>query len=172
MPCQTAWSPASIDHNKTKFPVTGAHVTVACAQCHTKGYTGTSTVCVDCHWAKFNATTNPNHKTLGISTDCKLCHTTNLGWQPATFASHNTYYVITGAHTSIKDCNTCHKGIYNGSTHLRLVLDVIRLIIMRRPIKSQSRKLSTTCEQCHSQTAWSPASIDHNKTKFPLTEHT
>ena len=69
---------------------------VACIQCHTKGYTGTSTVCVDCHLAKFNATTKPNHKTLALSTACATCHTTAPGWAPASFPNHGTYYVITG----------------------------------------------------------------------------
>ncbi|MBK8778371.1 MAG: hypothetical protein IPO25_13575 [Saprospiraceae bacterium] len=82
------------DHNKTKFPLTGAHISAACTDCHTKGYTGTSTKCVDCHTADFNTATKPNHKTLGLSTACESCHTTVPGWAPATFANHNQYYVI------------------------------------------------------------------------------
>ena len=31
----TQWLGAKFDHNATKFPLTGAHVTVTCAQCHT-----------------------------------------------------------------------------------------------------------------------------------------
>ena len=92
---QNAWAPSTFDHNKTKFPLTGAHTTVACTVSH-QGYTGTSTVCVDCHLAKFNATTKPNHKTLALSTACATCHTTAPGWAPASFPNHGTYYVITG----------------------------------------------------------------------------
>ncbi|MBK8778369.1 MAG: hypothetical protein IPO25_13565 [Saprospiraceae bacterium] len=72
---------------------------------------------MDCHTADFNTATKPNHKTLGLSTACESCHTTVPGWAPATFANHNQYYVIAGAHTSIaNDCAACHKGVYNGTT--------------------------------------------------------
>src|SRR5512141_3302035 len=33
----TAWQPASFDHSKTAFPLTGAHVSVTCASCHING---------------------------------------------------------------------------------------------------------------------------------------
>ena len=38
-----AWQPANFDHNLARFPLTGAHTTVECGQCHTDGrYTGTA----------------------------------------------------------------------------------------------------------------------------------
>ena len=37
----TVWTSATFNHNTTTtFPLTGAHTTVACASCHTTGYTG------------------------------------------------------------------------------------------------------------------------------------
>ncbi len=85
-----AWRPASFDHNtSTKFPLTGAHVNVACNSCHIGGkYTGTPTACSACHAADFTKATNPNHVQSGFPQTCQVCHNT-AAWQPASF-DHNT----------------------------------------------------------------------------------
>ncbi len=43
------WRPASFNHDLTQFPLTGNHIQVDCASCHTNGYTGTPTDCYSCH---------------------------------------------------------------------------------------------------------------------------
>ncbi|HYA50654.1 MAG TPA: hypothetical protein VEG33_05745, partial [Streptosporangiaceae bacterium] len=81
----TAWTGALFDHNATQFPLTGAHLTVPCQQCHGDGvYVGKSTACVSCHLQDYNATTNPAHQAAGFPTDCATCHNTT-GWAGATF---------------------------------------------------------------------------------------
>jgi hypothetical protein len=85
--CHTtsSWTGALFDHNTTKFPLTGAHRSVACQQCHGDGvYVGKSTACVSCHQQDYNATTDPAHQAAGFPTDCATCHTTN-SWSGATF---------------------------------------------------------------------------------------
>ncbi|MEZ4918996.1 MAG: cytochrome c3 family protein [Saprospiraceae bacterium] len=37
------------DHNTTNFPLTGAHETTQCIECHANGYVGTPTDCAACH---------------------------------------------------------------------------------------------------------------------------
>lgn len=54
------------NHNQTNFPLTGAHITADCIQCHQNGYEGTTTICMDCHLMDYNQAINPNHITLGI----------------------------------------------------------------------------------------------------------
>ena len=52
--CHTpaGWVPASFNHASTRFPLTGAHTSVACASCHIGGkYAGTPTDCYSCHKA-------------------------------------------------------------------------------------------------------------------------
>jgi hypothetical protein len=99
------------DHNTTMFPLTGAHLTADCIECHAAGYAGTPTQCSACHTPDFNQTTDPNHVALNLPTDCAMCHTTAPGWEPASFPIHNNYYALNGAHAAIaNDCAACHNG--------------------------------------------------------------
>ena len=58
--CHTTsgWTTSTFDHSKTKFPLTGAHTTVACAQCHVNNnyYGSLPTDCVGCHQTDYNNT--------------------------------------------------------------------------------------------------------------------
>ena len=167
---QAAWKPANFDHNATNFPLTGAHTTVDCNQCHINGYAGTSTLCIDCHTIDFNQAANPNHASLGLSNDCATCHTTQPGWSPATFAVHNDYYVIEGAHTAIaSDCAACHVGGDYANTPNTCAGCHIDNYNATTDPNHQTAGYSTECATCHSQAAWKPANFDHNATNFPLT---
>lgn len=158
----------SFDHNTSGFPLTGAHTTTACESCHTNGYAGTSNICASCHTNNYTQTTNPNHVAIGIANDCATCHTTNPGWNPATFPTHNNYYVITGAHTAIaNDCSTCHQGNYVNSPKTCFGCHEANFNQTTNPNHATSQ-YSTTCENCHSQSAWVPSTFDHNIT-YPLT---
>ena len=79
----------AFDHNLTNFPLSGAHTSVACEECHEMGYEGTPTLCLDCHQTDYNETINPDHQQLSISTDCISCHTTDPNWIPASFEIHD-----------------------------------------------------------------------------------
>ena len=58
--CHTTaqWTGAKFDHNTlTKFPLTGKHTAVQCAQCHVNGkFAGTAQDCASCHMTDFNKT--------------------------------------------------------------------------------------------------------------------
>jgi hypothetical protein len=167
--CHTTatWTGAKFDHNLSKFPLTGAHVNVACAQCHTNNkFTGTPTACVGCHQAEYQNTTNPNHAAAGFSTDCTACHTTAT-WAGAKF-DHNTVFPLTGAHASVtcaqchtqtnysatpRVCNGCHLPDYNKTSNPNHV----------------QAGFPTDCAVCHSTTDWAGATFDHSKAAFPLT---
>ncbi len=158
---QSAWQPATFDHNITGFVLTGSHTSVDCNSCHSDGYTGTSTLCADCHLAEFNQSTNPNHGLLGLSVDCAGCHTTQPGWQPATFAVHNQYYQLDGAHALIANsCADCHNGNYVNTPNTCGACHIDTYNSTTNPAH-QSSGFPTTCESCHSQSAWTPASFEH-----------
>ncbi len=172
--CQTChstvnWTDVRFDHTAfTKFPLTGAHVTVACAQCHINGaFANTPTDCYSCHTKDFTGTTNPAHVAAGFPTTCQTCHTT-AAWTGAVFDHNTTHFPLTGAHTNVacatchingvfvgtpSDCYSCHTKDYTGATNPN----------------HATAGFPTTCATCHNTTAWTGAVFDHNKTPFPLT---
>jgi hypothetical protein len=110
--CHTiqGWSPATFDHNFTRFPLDGAHRDLDCARCHEGGrYTGTPTDCYACHQADYAGTGNPNHQSAGFPTDCQACHTTSA-WRPASFDHDGRYFPIySGRHRGVwSSCTDCH----------------------------------------------------------------
>ncbi len=163
----TAWTPASFNHTTaTKFPLTGAHTTVSCSNCHSSGvYAGLSTACVSCHLSRYNATTNPNHVAAGFPSNCSICHTTTA-WTPASF-NHTTAtkFPLTGAHTTVQcvkchiggkyagtptDCWSCHQAVFNATTNPNHV----------------AANFPHDCSLCHTTTQWPGAKFNH--TWFPI----
>ncbi|MEZ5363860.1 MAG: hypothetical protein R2748_16355 [Bryobacterales bacterium] len=65
--------------------------------------------CATCHLDDFNATTDPDHAAAGFPQTCESCHTT-AQWTGANFDHNNTNFPLTGAHTSVAQCQTCHVG--------------------------------------------------------------
>jgi len=161
----TNWLGATFDHSKTAFPLTGAHVGLACSGCHSSGvFAGLPTTCVSCHLKEFQQTTNPNHVTSGFPQDCTLCHST-ANWTSSTFDHSKTVFPLTGAHITVAcsschingnftttptDCYSCHKAQYTGATNPNHV----------------TAAFPTTCQTCHNTTAWTGATFNH--TWFPI----
>ena len=105
-----AWTGARFDHQAAGFPLTGAHRTLTCDQCHQNFvFTGTPVACQACHQADYDGTTDPNHGTVGIGTDCATCHTT-VRWSGATFDHDARFFPIySGAHRGRwSSCSQCH----------------------------------------------------------------
>lgn len=151
------------------FPLKKGHEIESCVKCHTVGYAGTSTKCVDCHLTDFNSAVSPNHKATGFSTDCESCHSTEPGWKPATFANHSKFFVITGAHTAItNDCAACHNGVYNGSTPKTCFGCHSDDYNRAKNPNHQASMFSTSCETCHSQAAWTPSTFNHDGQYFRI----
>ncbi|MGB4848481.1 MAG: hypothetical protein WBP41_11215, partial [Saprospiraceae bacterium] len=158
----------AFDHNASNFPLTGAHLSVNCVDCHSGGYAGTPTNCDACHLTNFNQASNPNHVALGLSTDCATCHTTAPNWNPALFPNHNNYYQLQGAHAAIANqCATCHNGNYNNTPSTCVGCHQTEYNQTNDP-NHQSAQFPTTCETCHSQNAWTPATWDHDNLYFPI----
>jgi hypothetical protein len=158
----------SFDHNNSNFPLTGAHVSVQCIDCHASGYQNTPTECDACHMPDYNQSTNPNHTSLSLPTDCASCHTTEPEWNPATFDIHNDYYVLEGAHANIADqCVTCHNGDYNNTPNTCYGCHQQDYEQTNDP-DHEAAQFPTDCASCHSQNQWVPASWDHDDQYFPI----
>ncbi len=104
-----SWAGASFNHATTAFPLTGAHLSAPCADCHINNiYAGTPTACVGCHQSDYDGTTNPNHAAAGFTTDCQPCHTTTR-WDGATFNHAQWFPIYSGTHAGQwRTCDECH----------------------------------------------------------------
>jgi hypothetical protein len=107
---QNNWLENIFNHTSTGFQLTGAHISVTCASCHGNGFSGTPTDCYSCHAARYNSTTNPNHKGAGFPTTCATCHSTS-NWTSSTF-NHSAYFPITNTRHNVS-CATCHTNSSN-----------------------------------------------------------
>jgi NMD protein affecting ribosome stability and mRNA decay len=167
----SAWQPATFDHSKSGFPLTGAHAVPPrqCADCHVNNnYSITSTACISCHQNDYNTATTPVPH-AGFPTTCQQCHDT-VQWTDGKFDHSATGFPLTGLHTvpprQCTDCHvnnnytlkstacvTCHLKDYQGTTNPNHV----------------SSNFPQTCDQCHSTSTWLNATFNHNSTGFPLT---
>jgi len=171
--CHTAdsWFTVKFDHSLTGFPLTGGHAVPprACEDCHVNNnYALQQTTCYGCHQKDFQNTTNPNHAQQGFATTCESCHTT-VAWSPATFDHSKSGFPLTGSHTvPPRQCADCHvNGNYNLTQSTCVSCHLKDFQGTNNPNHVQGG-FPQTCETCHTTTAWSPASFDHNKTGFPL----
>ncbi|MFZ5433343.1 MAG: hypothetical protein ACOZB3_06160 [Calditrichota bacterium] len=168
--CHTTggWRPAAFNHNLAQFPLTGAHASVACASCHLGGqYTGTSTVCYDCHRSDYDAAEEPDHATAQFPQSCEECHTTDV-WQPSTFNHSNTQFQLTGAHIRT-DCAQCHlNGQFSGTTTACFGCHQLDYEGVQEP-NHVDGQYPQECTICHNTEAWQPSLFQHSQTNFPLT---
>ncbi|MCP3929145.1 MAG: hypothetical protein GY705_08605, partial [Bacteroidetes bacterium] len=152
----------NFDHNQTTFPLTGAHTSTHCDACHNGDYENTPNTCVGCHTEDYNQSTNPNHSSIGLPTDCESCHTTDPGWIPATFDTHNDYYALNGAHAVIaNDCVSCHNGDYNNTPNTCAGCHTEDYNQTSAP-NHQNAGFPVSCETCHTEDSWVPAAFDHD----------
>jgi hypothetical protein len=153
--CHTTktWKGASFDHSRTGFPLTGSHAAARCAQCHTKpDYADVATTCIGCH--------RPDDTHGGNLPKCATCHTTSA-WKPSTFSHGSTGFKLTGAHASATCLSCHHSNRYRDTPNTCYACHKAR--------DAHAGKFGTSCGACHSTKAWTPASVDHDKTDFPLT---
>ena len=179
-------------HQKTKFPLQGAHAQVACKACHGPGPDGpavfkglrfdTCNVChVDAHLGQ-----------VGTQT-CDRCHSVQ-SFLPARFevADHQKAFPLEGAHAAVA-CLLCHKADANlalRATPLRAWLsrrgrrDAVSVVSFHpqgKPSRCdtchanphgaqfQDRVTTSGCTDCHVVSSFSAVRFDHATTRFPLT---
>ncbi|MDP2301193.1 MAG: hypothetical protein Q8N03_02055 [Ignavibacteria bacterium] len=168
--CHTTvgWQPAQFDHGTTAFPLTGKHVSVSCASCHSSGYTGTSQDCYSCHQQDFqNPNNDPNHITANYPTECSVCHSTN-GWSPSLFNHNNTEFPLTGKHITVS-CQACHTSGYVGTPQECYSCHQADFQNPDNDPNHMTANFPTDCLVCHTTNGWSPSTFNHNNTEFPLT---
>ncbi len=168
-PARTTWGGAGFDHALTGFPLVGAHRLAACQSCHAGGrFRGTPRDCYSCHQGDYAGTTNPNHPSAGFSTTCESCHDPSRpSWAGAGFNHSLTGFALAGAH-ALATCASCHAGgRYRGTP--RDCYSCHQADYDRTQIPNHlASGFSTQCVTCHSTTAWSPSSWDHDSQFFRI----
>ncbi len=155
-------------HDKTPYPLAGAHVEVACAKCHSPKQSVNARYrrltfdrCTGCH-------ADPHQGELvKYGADCASCHTVR-GYRPTTFtvADHaKTAYALDGKH-AVAPCSACHV-----SARPRVDLRVGKTACGECHANPHSEQFAVEmkdrgCAHCHSSQRWDQAKIDH--TSFPL----
>jgi hypothetical protein len=162
---QDNWLATSYDHSTTNFPLTGAHKSVLCSLCHTKGYTGTPTACSSCHITVYNNSKLPDHNLAGIPKECPTCHTTTA-WKPSSFNHSLTGYILQGAHKNIVQCSACHLGNLTSALKTCIGCHQARY---NTAANHKVQNYPVDCTICHTQNNWLESIFNHSTTSFPLT---
>jgi hypothetical protein len=175
--CQTChnfmdWKAAKqFDHSKTRYPLTGLHIRVACEKCHKPDVPGGPArykdmkfrACIDCH-------IDP-HKG-SFKQRCEDCHTT-AGWKkllPAFSFDHSqTKYPLLGKHVTVS-CSACH---INGDFKKTLSFENCVDCHKPDPHKGQfeARPKKGECAECHTLDGWQPSLFgvkEHDTSAYPL----
>jgi hypothetical protein len=152
------------NHGKTRYPLAGKHLSVACAQCHptTKRAAErfrqlTFATCNGCH--------RDPHKGEFAGRgggECAQCHVVN-GFAPTTFGATEhakTRFTLDGKHIAAP-CSGCHS-----AARPRLAFAVARQACLdchANPHGAQFSKeiAAGGCARCHSAIDWRLAKIDH-----------
>ncbi len=155
-------------HNKSKFPLEGAHVATPCFACHLKEtkwvFRKIGERCVDCHKdvhnGQIDAKWYPNNA-------CDKCHVTS-SWRDSQFDHSKTEFTLKGAHQK-QDCRACHvpdlANKYGKFADLPSACSNCHEEVHHRQFEEKG---VTKCEKCHGNDEWKIAKFDHNKTAFVL----
>lgn len=164
---QDDWAPIGqiALHDRTRFPLVGAHAATACWRCHPGADVGnfnrTSAECEDCHQDDLARAVNPDHAMLGFTTNCDDCHLPTT-WTGSGF-THGTW-PLTGAHASA-DCLDCHVGgVFVGTPTACVDCHLAEYNATTSPDHAASM-FPTTCEACHGTSSWFGAVFAHS---FPI----
>jgi hypothetical protein len=166
---QTDWSPNEqvTRHNRTRFPLIGAHAAVGCFRCHPGAQAGTfdrtDPNCIACHRSDLARATNPDHRTQGWVDDCQRCHIPT-SWTGAGF--NHSGFPLTGAHRALA-CAACHLGgIFSGLSRACVSCHQTDYDGTNNPPHSAAG-FPTSCQFCHNTRTWQGATFNHSG--FPLT---
>lgn len=175
------------EHEKTAFPLTGAHRAVSCDECHRrvpverlralgvvaatgKGETEQlrfpSATCATCHADPHGGTT------ARVRAECSTCHRT-AAWRSVEFDHGATGFALQGAHAAVA-CAGCHAregSPRNARASLRFggAPTACTGCHKDRHEGRFAREGTTTCTRCHQSTRWADVRFDHDReTRFPL----
>ncbi|HEX5066480.1 MAG TPA: cytochrome c3 family protein [Myxococcota bacterium] len=149
------WSGARFDHERTDFPLHGAHASLRCESCHTgRLEDALPKTCVGCH-------RDEDVHRGQEGTDCGRCHQ-ETGWDRDLFFEHDlTAFPLLGLHAVVA-CEQCHASPAFKDAETRC-------IACHAKDDAHAMRLGPDCALCHNPNGWRVWRFDHDKqTRFPL----
>lgn len=154
-------------HVRTGFPLTGAHLQLACTACHVDAkagaYTTLNSDCISCHRKDYTGATMVDHVAAGFPTDCRQCHS-DLTWHGGVqfdhLAASHGIFALLGAHAQLQ-CSACH--IPPAGTPKWRPASQTDCVACHQPDYDRQHGGSgfpTTCADCHTVNNWN-STFDH-----------
>jgi len=170
-----AVSQARFDHERTRYPLRGKHVTVPCKGCHRPDRPARGlkfATCTDCHAERHAG----QFAKLEGGGDCARCHSVE-GYVPSSYTVERhagATYPLAGAHLAVP-CVGCHARLRAGAPVSDIPFHFASTrcqVCHRDPHRDEAKPWVDKggCESCHRLDAWSVAVYDHATTRFPLTD--
>jgi hypothetical protein len=160
-----SWQKATFDHDKTGFPLRGAHAGASCKGCHPGDLSEPlSRACAGCHQ-------DPHLGEFG--TQCQGCHREDT-WVPFfnTDAHRRTNFPLVGRHAFIP-CTECHVAMTNRNFGLTTVActgchQKDYDATATTPVNHIQLGFSTACGGCHTSITWSGARFQAHDACFQI----
>ncbi len=141
---EAGWKVETFDHNRSRFPLTGAHIKAECKSCHKSvSFKDAPMQCNACHEKE-----DKHKRRLGV--DCESCHNTRT-WKSWDFDHDKTSFRLDGAHRKV-ECEACHK--------LPMKKVMGQKAVARACVSCHDKDdihkgaYGSRCERCHTATSW------------------
>ncbi len=160
------------EHQRTRFPLTGAHMAEPCNSCHKlevdrrgqrfRVFSFNDLSCMGCH--------DDVHKGQFASrvarSGCEGCHRTE-SWQKTLFDHSKSRFPLVGKHRKVS-CRQCHRLVDRGTAMQRTLfkpMDRRCVACHTDPHLGQFRKTKPvkTCNECHTPESWQNLRFVHNR---------
>ncbi len=153
-------------HDSTKFQLTGSHLAVPCAGCHSRNsewhFKNIGLECINCH-------NNVHGQEISVkfmgNNNCSGCHNT-IGWGTISFEHDKTGFILLGKHNNVS-CGSCHYRGINENKEFKFTSLGKNCLVCHNDYHNGQFD-DSECEKCHSFNNWQPSKFDHNKSRFSL----
>jgi len=165
------FSPANFtisNHDKSNFPLTGAHLAIPCIACHEvtgrKNHKSLlfdfpNVQCESCHLDPHNNQVNKYMK-MNNNAGCEYCHSTK-DWLSVQFDHTQTQFNLEGKHSLIR-CNECHiSKTMNFINFEKLPIECSACHDDIHKGQFESAQDSTDCRNCHTPVDWFAEKFNH-----------
>ncbi len=162
-------------HQRTAFPLTGAHVITPCEACHRTERAGVFAAvprdCVACHQSALARASASAVDHGGFPPDCAQCHVT-LSWAGGATFAHEVAargFVLRGAHAAQR-CASCHVQPGNALKWAPPPAgngDCVACHLPDWQREHAAQQFPQTCTSCHTERNWD-STFDHDATEFRI----